>query len=46
MELELWVSYPLGPVIEIAIKRSLNLADFDFSPEDIHRLALDTGFTV
>jgi len=29
---------------EVAIKRSLNRADFDFSPLDIHRLALDTGF--
>ena len=30
---------------EVAIKRSLNRADFDFSPEDIHRLALNTGFS-
>lgn len=29
----------------MAIKSSLNRNDFDFSPEDIHRLALDTGFT-
>ncbi len=30
---------------EIAIKTSLNKADFDFSPQDIHALALQTGFT-
>lgn len=29
---------------EIAVKRSLNREAFDFLPEDIHRLALETGF--
>ena len=29
----------------MAIKRSLNRNNFDFNPEDIHRLALDTGFS-
>jgi PIN domain nuclease of toxin-antitoxin system len=39
------VYFSSASIWEIAIKRSLNRADFDFSPEDIHRLALDTGFT-
>lgn len=39
------VYFSVASIWEIAIKRSLNRADFDFSPEDIHRLALDTGFT-
>ena len=30
---------------EIAIKSSLNKTDFDFSPQDIHRLAIETGFS-
>nr|VFJ45346.1 MAG: PIN domain nuclease, a component of toxin-antitoxin system (PIN domain) [Candidatus Kentron sp. DK]VFJ61849.1 MAG: PIN domain nuclease, a component of toxin-antitoxin system (PIN domain) [Candidatus Kentron sp. DK] len=30
---------------EIAIKRSLGRDDFDFEPQDIHRLAIETGFT-
>jgi PIN domain nuclease of toxin-antitoxin system len=30
---------------EIAIKKSLNKIDFDFTPEDVHRLAVATGFT-
>lgn len=30
---------------EIAIKASLNNADFNFSPQDIHALALQTGFS-
>lgn len=30
---------------EVGIKRSLNRDGFDFFPEDIHRLALATGFT-
>jgi len=30
---------------EIAIKVSLNKADFNFSPEDIQALALQTGFS-
>ena len=39
------VYFSAASIWEMAIKRSLNRADFDFSPEDIHRLALDTGFT-
>jgi PIN domain nuclease of toxin-antitoxin system len=39
------VYFSSASIWEIAIKRSLNRDDFDFSPEDIHRLALDTGFT-
>jgi len=39
------VYFSSASIWEIAIKRSLNRADFDFSPEDIHQLALDTGFT-
>jgi len=38
------VYFSSASILEIAIKRSLNRADFNFSPEDIHRLALDTGF--
>jgi PIN domain nuclease of toxin-antitoxin system len=30
---------------EIAIKSSLNKTDFDFLPQDIHRLAIETGFS-
>lgn len=30
---------------EIAIKRSLSKESFDFEPEDIYELALETGFT-
>lgn len=39
------VYFSAASIWEIAIKRSLNRADFDFLPEDIHRLALATGFT-
>jgi PIN domain nuclease of toxin-antitoxin system len=39
------VYFSSASIWEVAIKRSLNRADFDFSPQDIHRLALDTGFT-
>jgi PIN domain nuclease of toxin-antitoxin system len=39
------VYFSSASIWEIAIKRSLNRANFDFSPEDIHRLALRTGFT-
>jgi len=39
------VYFSSASIWEIAIKRSLNRADFDFSPEDIHQLALDTRFT-
>ena len=30
---------------EIAIKSSLNKTNFDFLPHDIHRLAIETGFS-
>ena len=30
---------------EIAIKSSLNKAHFDFLPQDIHRVAIETGFS-
>lgn len=39
------VYFSSASIWEIAIKRSLNRADFDFSPDDIHLLALETGFT-
>ncbi len=39
------VYFSSASIWEVAIKRSLNRADFDFSPQDIHRLALATGFT-
>ena len=39
------VYFSAASIWEIAIKRSLDRADFDFFPQDIHRLALDTGFT-
>ncbi|MFA7496443.1 MAG: type II toxin-antitoxin system VapC family toxin [Acidithiobacillus sp.] len=39
------VYFSAASIWEVAIKRSLNRADFDFSPQDIHRLARDTGFT-
>jgi len=39
------VYFSAASIWEIAIKRSLDRADFDFSPHDIHRLALGTGFT-
>jgi PIN domain nuclease of toxin-antitoxin system len=50
-EVQDWLSNPQNTVYfsaaslwEIAIKRSLNRDSFNFLPEDIHRLALDTGF--
>ncbi len=39
------VYFSSASIWEVAIKRSLNRSDFDFSPMDIHRLALDTGFS-
>ena len=39
------VYFSAASIWEVAIKCSLNRASFDFLPEDIHRLALDTGFT-
>jgi len=38
------VYFSAASIWEVAIKRSLNRADFDFSPQDIHRLSLETGF--
>lgn len=38
------VFFSAASLWEIAIKRSLNRVEFDFLPEDIHRLALETGF--
>jgi len=39
------VYFSVASIWEIAIKRSLNRADFDFAPQDIHRLARETGFS-
>ena len=39
------VYFSAASIWEIAIKRSLNRGDFNFLPQDIHQLALDTGFT-
>jgi PIN domain nuclease of toxin-antitoxin system len=39
------VYFSSASIWEVAIKRSLKREDFDFSPEDIHRLALTTGFS-
>ncbi len=39
------VYFSAASIWEVAIKRSLNRANFNFSPEDIHRLARNTGFT-
>jgi len=39
------VYFSAASIWEIAIKYSLNKADFNFLPEDIHQLALKTGFT-
>lgn len=39
------VYFSMASIWEIAIKSSLNKADLNFSPEDIYRLALETGFT-
>lgn len=39
------VFFSAASIWEIAIKRSLNKDNFDFCPEDIHRLALETGFS-
>lgn len=38
------VYFSAASIWEIAVKRSLNRDGFDFEPEDIHRLALDTRF--
>ena len=39
------VYFSAASLWEIAIKRSLGREDFNFLPEDIHQLALQTGFT-
>ncbi len=39
------VLFSAASLWEVGIKRSLNRDGFDFFPEDIHRLALATGFT-
>lgn len=39
------VYFSVASIWEIAIKSSLNKADFNFSPEVIHQLAIETGFT-
>ncbi len=39
------VYFSAASMWEIAIKQSLGRDDFDFLPEDIHQLALQTGFT-
>jgi len=39
------VYFSAASLWEIAIKQSLGRDDFDFLPEDIHQLALQTGFT-
>jgi len=38
------VHFSAASIWEIAIKRSLNRVDFDFSPQDIQDLAVRTGF--
>jgi PIN domain nuclease of toxin-antitoxin system len=39
------VLFSAASLWEIAIKSSLHRPDFDFEPEDIFHLALETGFT-
>lgn len=39
------VYFSSASIWEIAIKRSLNRDSFNFNPDDIHQLAIDTGFT-
>ena len=39
------IYFSAASIWEIAIKSSLNKADFNFSAENIHKLALETGFT-
>ena len=39
------VYFSAASLWEIAIKYSLGRDDFDFLPEDIHQLSLQTGFT-
>ncbi|MDD2774658.1 MAG: type II toxin-antitoxin system VapC family toxin [Gallionella sp.] len=39
------VYFSSASIWEVAIKRSLNRVHFDFNPQDIHQLALETGLT-
>ena len=39
------ILFSAASIWEIAIKRSLQRDGFDFQPEDIHALALETGFS-
>ena len=39
------IYFSAASIWEIAIKSSLNKTDFNFSAENIHDLALETGFT-
>lgn len=39
------IFFSAASIWEVGVKRSLNRENFDFFPEDIHRLALETGFT-
>jgi PIN domain nuclease of toxin-antitoxin system len=39
------VLFSAASIWEIAIKVSLGRGDFPFRPEDVHQLAIDTGFT-
>jgi PIN domain nuclease of toxin-antitoxin system len=39
------VYFSSASIWEVAIKRSLNRSHFDFNPDDIHKLAKDTGFS-
>ena len=39
------VYFSAASIWEIAIKSSLNKSNFDFLPQDIHRLAIETGFS-
>lgn len=39
------VYFSAASIWEIAIKSSLNKADFNFLPQNIHQLAIETGFT-
>ena len=39
------IYFSAASIWEIAIKHSLVREDFDFEPQDIHQLAIETGFT-
>jgi PIN domain nuclease of toxin-antitoxin system len=42
---EYTVYFSAASIWEITIKSSLNKYNFDFLPQDIHRLAIETGFS-